>query len=117
MGDRRLVVESQGGIIAHCAFEKWGLDAIGPLPKASSGKKYIIAAIDYLTRWVEAKAVREVNANTVAQFVFDNICYRFEVPWVLISDLAQGFRSKLMSALVEKLGIQHRFLTQAKRQK
>ena len=85
MGERRLVAEKQGIIMAYEAFEKWGLDAIGPLPKSTRGKKYIIVGIDYLTKWVEAKAVKEVNAHVVADFVYENICCRFGVPLLLIS--------------------------------
>ncbi|KAI5061700.1 hypothetical protein GOP47_0024205 [Adiantum capillus-veneris] len=109
MGERRLVAESQGAILAQNAFEKLGLDAIGPLPKSASGKKYILVAIDYLTRWVEAKAVKEANSFSVAQFVFDSVCCRFGVPWVLISDRGQGFHNKLVRALVENMEIQQRF--------
>ena len=109
MGERRLVAERQGIIMAYEAFEKWGLDAIGPLPKSTGGKKYIIVGIDYLTKWVEAKAVKEVNAHVVADFVYEYICCRFGVPLVLISDRGQGFRSQLMENLMEKMGIQHRF--------
>ena len=90
-GQRRLLPEPQGSIIAYDAFEKWWIDAIGPLPRSLGGKKHIVLAIDYLTRWVEAKAVREVNAKVVASFIYDQICCRFGVPLVLISDRGQGF--------------------------
>jgi len=56
-GDRRLIAEPQKSIISYDAFLKWGIDAIGPLPKSRNGKRFIIVAIDYLTRWVEARAV------------------------------------------------------------
>ena len=49
-GQRRLFREPQGSIIAYDAFEKWGINAIGPLPRSSGGKKHIVLAIDYLTR-------------------------------------------------------------------
>ena len=90
-GQRRLLSKPQGSIIAYDAFEKWGIDAIGPLPRSSGGKKHIVLAIDYLTRWVEAKVVREVNAKVVASFIYDQICCRFGVPLVLISNRGQGF--------------------------
>lgn len=109
MGERRLVGERQGMIVAYEAFEKWGLDAIGPLPRSTGGKKYIIVGIDYLTKWIEAKAIKEVNAHVVADFVYEYICCRFGVPQVLISDRGQGFRSQLMVSLVGKMGIQHQF--------
>ena len=62
-----------------------------------------------VVRNIEAKAVREVNAKVVASFIYDQICCRFGVPLVLISDRGQGFQSELVEALVDKMGIQHRF--------
>jgi hypothetical protein len=39
-------------------FEKWGIDYIGPIhPISSRGMQYVVVVIEYLTRWVEAKAV------------------------------------------------------------
>ena len=40
--------------IHHGPFEKWGIDAIGPLPRTVGGKEYIIVGVDYMTRWAEA---------------------------------------------------------------
>ena len=45
----------------------------------------------------------------LASFIYDQICCRFGGPLVLISDRGQGFRSELVEALVDKMGIQHRF--------
>lgn len=43
-------------ISSYGPFEKWGIDAIGPLPRTSSGMEYIPVTVDYMTRWAEAKA-------------------------------------------------------------
>jgi len=39
-------------------FDKWGMDFIGPINPPSGKKKYIIMCNDYLTKWVETKAVK-----------------------------------------------------------
>ncbi|KAI3655237.1 hypothetical protein MP638_005769, partial [Amoeboaphelidium occidentale] len=47
-------------------FERWGIDFVQNLPLTKSGKRHIITAIDYATRWVVAKAVKDTSAETVA---------------------------------------------------
>ncbi|MCO5614358.1 hypothetical protein L7F22_068637 [Adiantum nelumboides] len=58
-GKRVLKPELRKTILAYDVFEKWGIDAVGPLPITSRGKSYILTAVDYLSRWAEAKAVTE----------------------------------------------------------
>ena len=110
-GDRRLTYEPQTPILSYGPFEKWGIDAIGPVPRASSGKRFIIMGVDYMTRWVEAIATSSVTAKEVARFVYENICCRFGVPLEILADRGPGFRGDLMGELMEKLGIVRRHST------
>ena len=50
-GPRRLTYGPQQPITSFGPFEKWGIDAIGPLPRTAAGKEYIIVGVDYMTRW------------------------------------------------------------------
>ena len=50
VGNRYLSHGPRLPIVSYGPFEKWGIDAIGPLPRTSSGKEYIIVAVDYMTR-------------------------------------------------------------------
>ena len=50
-------------IPVHSPFYQIGIDFVGPLPKTSNGNKYIIVAMDYLTKWPEAKAVPRATAE------------------------------------------------------
>ncbi|MCO5604628.1 hypothetical protein L7F22_058798 [Adiantum nelumboides] len=95
-------------IISFGPFEKWGINAIGPLPMAQSGKQYIIVGVDYMTRWAEAIATTRITAKDVARFVFENICCRFGTPLEIISDRGPGFRGDLVGELMEQLGISRR---------
>jgi hypothetical protein len=68
-------------------FYKVTLDIIGPLPKTNNGHKYILVAIDHYCKWVEAKVVVEHEAQIVANFLENEIIYRFGVPrYVLINN-------------------------------
>ena len=110
-GDRRLTYEPQTPILSYGPFEKWGIDAIGPLPSAQSGKRYIIMGVDYMTRWAEAAATTRITAKEVAKFIFEHICCRFGTPLEIISDRGPGFRGDLVGELMEKLGISRRHST------
>ncbi|MCO5569519.1 hypothetical protein L7F22_023232 [Adiantum nelumboides] len=84
---------------------------MGPLPRTANGKLYILVAIDYMTRWVEAQSVAKVNEKTVSKFVYTHICCRFGTPLEIVSDNGPGFRRGLLTDLCEELKISHRHST------
>ena len=49
-------------------FAMWGMDILGPLPKAQGVVKYLLAIINYFTKWIEAKPLREITGNEVEKF-------------------------------------------------
>ena len=59
-------------------FHRIGIDIKGPLPRTQQGNRYIIVAIDYFTKWPEAKAIADIKASTVAKFIFEEIICRME---------------------------------------
>ncbi|RDX90595.1 gag-pol, partial [Mucuna pruriens] len=71
-------------------FNVWGIDFIGPFP-VSNGYSYILLAVDYVSRWVEAIATRTNDARVVVDFLKSNAFYRFGVPKALISDQGSHF--------------------------
>ena len=84
---------------------------MGPLPITSRGKSYILMAVDYLSRWAEARAVRQITAKDVAKFVYEDICCKFGVPMEILSDNGPGFNADLLDFLFEKMKINHRYTT------
>ncbi|MCO5605708.1 hypothetical protein L7F22_059892 [Adiantum nelumboides] len=90
---------------------KWGIDAMGPLHRTKNGKLYILVAINYMTRWVEAQSVTRVNEKTVSRFVYTHICCRFGTPLEIVSDNGPGFRKVLLTEVCEELHILHRHST------
>ena len=91
-GNKRLMHGPCQPVIADGPFEKWGIDAMGPLPRSKNGKVYILVAIDYMTKWVEAQSVPRVIEKTVSRFVYSHICCHFGAPREIISDNGPGFR-------------------------
>ena len=89
-------------------FEKWALDFVGPINPPSKQKKYILVCTDYVTKWVEAKALPSATENSVVQFLFEDIFTRFGVPREIVTDQGSQFTSKLMEKLMEEYKIKHR---------
>ena len=70
----------------------WGIDVIGKIsPKSSNGHEYILVAIDYFTKWVEAASYARLTAVRVSKFIRSHIICRYEVPRELIFDRGVHF--------------------------
>nr|GFB00438.1 reverse transcriptase domain-containing protein [Tanacetum cinerariifolium] len=67
-------------ITAPWPFYKWGIDIAGPFPEGPGKVKFLIVAMDYFTKWIEAKAVATTTGGQVKKFVWDNIVCRFGIP-------------------------------------
>ncbi|GKA08817.1 reverse transcriptase domain-containing protein [Tanacetum coccineum] len=90
-------------------FYKWGIDIAGPFPEGPGKVKFLIVAIDYFTKWIEAKAVATITGNQVKKFVWDNIVCRFGLPGEIISDNGKQFRDNPFKDWCEKLCIRQHF--------
>ncbi|GKA20079.1 reverse transcriptase domain-containing protein [Tanacetum coccineum] len=85
------------------------LDSIGLFPEAQGKVRFLIVAIDYFTKWIEAKLVATITGNQVKKFEWDNIVCRFGLPGEIISDNGKQFRDNLFKDWCEKLNIKKRF--------
>nr|GFB63854.1 reverse transcriptase domain-containing protein [Tanacetum cinerariifolium] len=81
-------------------FDVWGIDFMGPFP-SSKGKKYILVAVDYLSKWVEAKALPTNDARVVVKFL-KSLFSRFGTPKAIISDRGTHFCNDQFSRVMEK---------------
>ncbi|XP_074363525.1 uncharacterized protein LOC141704106 [Apium graveolens] len=54
----------------------WGMDILGLFPMATAQRKFLIVAIDYFTKWIEAKPLTKITTKQVAQFLWENIMCR-----------------------------------------
>ncbi|KAM2449740.1 hypothetical protein PS1_019811 [Malus domestica] len=83
---------------------------MGPFP-SSHGFVYILLAVDYVSKWVEAKATRTNDSKVVADFVKINIFAIFGMPRVLISDGGSYFCNRTIKALLKKYNVMHKMAT------
>nr|KYP37637.1 Pol polyprotein [Cajanus cajan] len=71
--------------------------------------EFLIVAVDYFTKWIEAEPLATINATNIQKFVWKNIITRFGLPHAFISDNGLQFTDKKFNTLLENLGIRHRF--------
>ena len=88
-------------------FDLWGRDFMGPFT-ASYNNLYILLAVDYVSKWVEAIPTRTNDAKVVAQFLRSNIFSRFGTPRALITDNGTHFCNKVIDKVFQKYGVRHR---------
>ena len=73
-----------------------GHDFIGPINPPSKQKQHIIVCTDYLTKWVETKAIKEATEEKVAEFLRENIFYKLRYPRELVTDQGNQFTSNMI---------------------
>ena len=98
-------------IPVNSPFYQIGIDFVGPLPLTEQGNKYIIVAIDYLTKWPEAKPVPAATAEQVAKFLYEDIIGRHGCPTKILSDQGTHFRNNMIAHLTKKFQIKQTFST------
>ncbi|GJU64945.1 reverse transcriptase domain-containing protein [Tanacetum coccineum] len=86
-------------------FDVWGIDFMGPFP-SSHGNKYILVAVDYLSKWVEAKVLPTNDARVVVKFL-KSLFARFGTPKAIISDRGTYFCNDQFTKVMSKCGVTH----------
>nr|GEU40256.1 reverse transcriptase domain-containing protein [Tanacetum cinerariifolium] len=90
-------------------FDVWGIDFMGPFP-SSRGNKYILVAVDYLSKWVKAKALPTNDARVVFKFL-KNLFARFGTHRAIISDRGTYFCNDQFAKVMLKYDVTHRLAT------
>nr|GEY34311.1 reverse transcriptase domain-containing protein [Tanacetum cinerariifolium] len=92
-------------ITAPWQFYKWEIDIADPFPKGPGKVKFLIVAMDYLTKWIEAKVVATIIGGQVKKFVWDNSVCRFGIPGEIVSDNKKQFSDNPFKDWCDKLNI------------
>ena len=89
---------------------RWGVDLVGPLPVTARGNKYIIVAVEYLSKWQEARPVQYADASSVANFLYSLICRYGRIDH-LHTDRGTEFVNEVIKELTSKFGMKHHMST------
>ncbi|XP_071700350.1 uncharacterized protein [Rutidosis leptorrhynchoides] len=94
-------------------FCKWAIDIVGPFPKGQGNVKFLIVAIDYFTKWVEAKPLATISGKRVRNFVWEDIVCRFGIPNEIVSDNGTQFAGDPFRSWCAELNIKQTFTSVA----
>ncbi|KAK3009660.1 hypothetical protein RJ639_014746 [Escallonia herrerae] len=94
-------------------FAIWGMDILGPFPLATAQLKFVIVAIDYFTKWVEAEALASITERKCEDFFWGAVVCRFGIPRVLITDNGKQFDNPTFQTFCTNLSIGHHFTSVA----
>ncbi|XP_014500153.1 uncharacterized protein LOC106761149 [Vigna radiata var. radiata] len=93
-------------IVSPWPFAQWGMDIVGPFPPGTSQRKFLLVAVDYFTKWVEAEALATITASQVQKFFWKLIC-RFDLLRTVVTDNGRQFIDQKLEEFFEGLGIKH----------
>ena len=66
----------QKSITSPWPFDQWGIDLLGPFPTAPGQLKFVVVAVDYFTKWIEAEPLATITSNNIQKFVWKSIICR-----------------------------------------
>ncbi|KAE9281163.1 hypothetical protein PR003_g27755, partial [Phytophthora rubi] len=85
--------------------DRWAIDVAGPLPVTAGGNRYVIAAVEYTTRYAVATAVSEHTAKAIARFLMDKVVSVYGPMREIMMDGAMEFGSKATAELLELMQV------------
>ncbi|CAA7033807.1 unnamed protein product [Microthlaspi erraticum] len=92
-------------------FDVWGIDFMGPFKPSSNGHNYILVAVDYVSKWIEAIPCPACDAKVVIKLFRTIIFPRYGIPRVVISDGGSHFINKVFEKLMKSYGVKHKVAT------
>ncbi|KAK9190212.1 hypothetical protein WN943_018814 [Citrus x changshan-huyou] len=94
-------------------FAQWGIDLIGPLPKARGAATHAIVAIDYFTKWIEVETLSRITEKKTTDFVWRNLVCRYGIPYALVTDNGRQFDNHSFRDFCQNLGIELKYCSPA----
>jgi ribonuclease HI len=91
------------------SLQRWGLDLLGPLPPAQGNLKYVVVAVEYFPKWIEAKPLAIITSATVQKFFWQNIVCRFGVSKAITVDNGTQFYVETFKDFYYRIGTKIHF--------
>ena len=85
------------------------MDILDPFSPATGQRKFLLVAIDYFTKWVEAEPLAHITEQKVENFFRKSIICRYGLPHTLITDNGRQFDNQAFRRFYEDYHIKHRF--------
>jgi transposase InsO family protein len=82
---------------------------LGPLPPAQGNLKYVVVAVEYFSKWIEAKPFATITSATVQKFFWQNIVCRFSVPKATTVDNGTQFDAETFKDFCDQIGMKIHF--------
>ncbi|GAU46913.1 hypothetical protein TSUD_402940, partial [Trifolium subterraneum] len=98
-------------MISPWPFAWWGMDILGPFPTAARQVKYLIVAVDYFTKWIEAEPLAKISAFNILRFFKRDVLARFGVPQVVVTDNGTQFTNKKFQEFLATIGTTQHFMS------
>jgi transposase InsO family protein len=90
-------------------LQHWGMDIVGPLPTTQGNFKFAMVAVEYFTKWIEARVVATITSATVRKLFWQQIICRFNVPRELTVDNGKQFDCQDFREYRRSIGMKLRF--------
>jgi len=95
-------LEELRSIYSPWPFHTWGIDILGPFPLAIRQMKYLIVAIEYFTKWIEAELVAQITATRYNTLFGRTLCVVSECQCVSSQIMAPSLRANSWGSCVQK---------------
>ncbi|GLT99508.1 hypothetical protein SLE2022_169450 [Rubroshorea leprosula] len=98
--------EMLSSLMSPWPFAQWGVDLLGPFVKGKGGCTFLVVAVDYFTKWIEAKPLSTTTERKIEEFLFNSILCRFGIPKRIIADNGPQFRAAALRSFCNDYGIE-----------
>jgi hypothetical protein len=72
-------------------LQRWGINIVGKLTPVQGNYPFTLVAIEYFTKWIGAKPLTNVSSTSIKKFFWQNVIYRYGVPWYITIDNVKYF--------------------------
>jgi hypothetical protein len=92
-------------------LQRWGIVIVGPLTTTQGNQKYAVVAVEYFTKWIEAKPIVNIAIVGLKRFFWKNIICHFGVPKEITVDNAKQFDCHIFKDFYYQMGVEASFMS------